>query len=253
MTEAEKHVKPSGNPTTLRILAVVLWVLGIACEVLGILVILQNPMVSTFTASNPMLWIIVALVIDLVLVVIGSLLWKRANKIDPPSEKNQVEFFIKTQLGAIVAVIAFFPILFVLLTNKDMDKKTKTWVSILAAICLLLAVGLSADYNPISLEDLQQMEVNAQSSDFGSGNVEWSKNSKVYHTWMACSARNKILDKNLREGTAKDAFEDGKVRMCRFCANNFSIIDGVEDGGNAADDTGSGDTIADDTEINTTE
>jgi hypothetical protein len=225
MSENKAYVKPKGNPTTLRLLAAVLWILGLTCEVVGILVILQK-----LTISNPMLCIILALVADLVLVVIGSLLWKKANKIDPPSEKNQVEFFIKTQLGAIVAVLAFFPILIFLLTDKNTDKKAKLWVSILAAICLILAVGLSADYNPLSLEDLEQMRVNAASSDFGAGNVKWSKNSKVYHTWDECSSLHRIYDTNLREGSVEGAFEDGKARMCRFCAGHFEITEGVEAG-----------------------
>ncbi|MCL1847601.1 MAG: hypothetical protein FWF91_06525 [Coriobacteriia bacterium] len=186
--------------------------------------------------GNSLPFVIGALILDLILVVVGSFLWKRANKIDPPSEKNKAEFFIKTQLGAIIAVIAFFPILIFLLTDKNMDKKTKTWVSILAGVCLLLAVGLSIDYNPVSSEDLEQMVINSESSDFGEGIVKWSKNSKVYHTWSDCSALNRIQDDNLREGSVKEAFEASKVRMCRFCAGHFDITDGVE-GADSADDS----------------
>jgi len=236
MADKKTYVKPSGNPTTFRVLAVILWVLGIACEVTGILMILGK-----IAVGNPIVWIIVVLVVDLILVVAGSLLWKRANKIDPPSEKNKVEFFIKTQLGAIVAVIAFAPILFFLLTDKNMDKKAKTWVSVVAAVCLLLAVGLSIDYNPISSEDLEQMKVNAQSSDFGDGNVEWSRNSKVYHTWEDCSALNRIGEDNLRIGDVEAAFSEGKVRMCKFCASHFHITEGVEEGAVDNADTGGND------------
>ena len=203
----------------------VFWILGIACEVLGILWILE-----VLSASNKIVFIVIALVADLIFVVAGSLLWKKANKIDPPSEKNKTEFFIKTQLGAIVAVVAFFPILLFLLTDKNMDKKSKTWVSILAGIFLLIAVGLSIDWNPISSEDLAQMEVNAENSDFGTGNVKWASSSKVYHTWEGCSALGRIAEKNLNEGTVKDAFEAGKVRMCKFCAGHFGITEGVDTG-----------------------
>ena len=225
MADSKTYVKPKGNPSTLRLLAVIFWVIGIACEVLGILFLLD-----IVSVSNTTVFVVIALIVDLVFVVAGSLLWKRANKIDPPSKKNKTEFFIKTQLGAIIAVIAFFPILLFLLTDKNMDKKAKTWVSILAGICLLLAVGLSIDWNPISSEDLAQMEVNAENSDFGTGNVKWSKNSKVYHTWDECSALNRINADNLRSGTVKDAFEDGKVRMCKFCAGHFGITEGVDTG-----------------------
>ncbi|MDR2736570.1 MAG: hypothetical protein LBB49_03290 [Gracilibacteraceae bacterium] len=228
MAESKTYVKPKGNPMLLRVIAVVLWVLGLACETAGILIILKQ---------YPIVWIVIALVLDLILVVIGSFLWKKANKIDPPSEKNKVEFFIKTQLGAIIAVIAFFPILIILLMDKNMDKKVKTWVSILAGICLVVAVGLSIDYDPISLEDLEQMRVNTVSSDFGNGIVQWSKNSKVYHTWGSCSSLKRILEANLSETNVDDAFEKGKTRMCRFCASNFGITEGVDTGNTNDDDT----------------
>ncbi|MCL2529008.1 MAG: hypothetical protein FWE41_01550 [Coriobacteriia bacterium] len=231
MAEKKTYVKPSGNPTTFRLLAVVLWVLGIALEVAAILIIL-----GVIAVGNPIVWIIVALVLDLILVVAGAFLWKRANKIDPPSEKNKVEFFIKTQLGAIIAVIAFAPILFFLLTDKNLDKKAKTLVSIVAAVCLLAAVGLSIDYNPVSSEQLEQMRVNAQTSDFGDGEVKWSKNSRVYHTWADCSALKRIGEDNLREGDVEAAFAEGKVRMCKFCAAHFDITDGVEGGDVESDD-----------------
>lgn len=227
MSKKETFVKPSGNAGTFRILAVLLWILGLACEVVGILTLLGK--IEPF--FDYVTFIIVALVLDAVFVLIGSYLWRRANRIDPPSEKNKVEFFIKMQLGAIVSVIAFLPILIFLLSDKKLDKKAKTWVSILAAVLLLLVTGLSADWNPISLEDLEQMQVNAEESDFGSGNVKWSVNSKVYHTWEECGALHRIFDNNLREGTVKDAFEAGKARMCKYCAAHFNIVDGVEDGG----------------------
>ncbi|MCL1790628.1 MAG: hypothetical protein FWG40_04635 [Peptococcaceae bacterium] len=225
MADAKKYVKPKGNPMLFRMIAVVLWILGLACEVVGILVILEK---LTMPGFSSIVWLVIALVLDLVFVVSGSLLWKRANKIDPPSEKNKVEFFIKTQLGAIIAVIAFFPILVILLMDKNMDKKAKTWISILAGICLVIAVGLSIDYDPISLEDLEQMRVNADNSDFGTGIVQWSKNSKVYHTWIDCSSLKRIKEENLTESDVDDAFENGKARMCQFCANHFGITEGVD-------------------------
>jgi len=246
----QEYVKPSGNPTTFRIVAVILWILGLGFEVGAIGVILQWFVLP----SNPIIWIIGMLVADMILVVIGSTLWKRANKIDPPSEKNKIEFFLKTQLGAIIAVIAFAPVLIILLMNKDMDKQTKTWVSIAAAICLMVAVGFSIDYTPVSLEMLEQMRVNAANSDFGDGEVKWSKNSQVYHTWEDCSALGRVKDDNLRAGTVDEAFEQSKARMCRFCANNFGITEGVEGGDSVdVDDVGLDEGDIADPEVDDTE
>ncbi len=225
----KKIVSPKGDPGMLRPIAIGLWILGLIFEVLGICILLpQHVKLPAFVLSNQILWLCVALAIDFVLVVIGSLLWKKANRIDPPSEKNQVEFFLKTQLGAIISVIAFLPILIVLLTNKDLDKKSKTLATILTVALLVLSTLFGTEFNPISLEDLQQMEVNAQESEFGVGTVQWSKNSKVYHTWTQCPALNRIKEENLREGVVKAAFEEGKARMCYFCADHFNIVDGVE-------------------------
>lgn len=220
------YVKPSGNAGVFRVFAVILWILGLTCEGLAVATLLgKMPMF----ASNTTLAIVILLIVDLVLVIAGSLCWKRANKIDPPSEKNKVSFFIKTQLGAFVAVLAFFPIIIFLLKDKNMDKKTKVWVTILATICLLVGGAASIDYNPISLEDLQQMEINSVESDFGAGIVRWSKNSKVYHTWKDCSALKRIEEKNFNESNVKAAFESGKVRMCYICAGHFNITKGVEE------------------------
>jgi len=220
----KKYAEPIGNPGMRRPIAILLWVLGIIFEVVGIMILIGK--ITIF--SNPILWICIALVIDFVLVVIGSALWKQANKIDPPSEKNQVEFFLKTQLGSIIAVIAFLPILIFLLSDKNLDKKAKTWVSLLAALLLAGSVLLGIDFNPISLEDLQQMEVNSVESEFGEGIVQWSKNSKVYHTWDNCPALKRIKEENKREDVVKVAFEAGKARMCYFCADHFGITAGVE-------------------------
>jgi len=224
--ERKVYEKPSGDPKLFRIIAVILWVLGIACEVVAICLVL-----NVFALpGNMIVWLTVALVLDLILVVIGSLLWKRANKIDPPSEKNKVEFFIKTQLGAIVAVVAFFPVLLILLTDKNMDKKSKTIVSIIAGVCLLLAVGLSIDYNPVSAEDLQWMQQNAEESDFGPGIVQYSKNSKVYHTWKDCYHLGRVNAENLNEENVETALAASKNRLCKTCAKHFNIANkGVED------------------------
>ena len=226
MADTKNYVKPKGNPGTFRLVAVILWLLGLACETVGILALIGrfNPPIDY------VIFVGIMLAVDAIVVIVGSYLWRRANRIDPPSEKNKVEFFLKMQLGALMAVLAFLPILIVIYSDKNMDKKAKTWMSILATILALVVLGSSIDWNPISLEDLQQMEVNAETSDFGAGNVQWSKNSKVYHTWKDCAALHRIYDSNLRSGTAKDAFEDGKARMCKYCAAHFNITKGVEEG-----------------------
>ena len=82
----KKEAAPVGNATGLRIGAVLLWVVAIALEVVALLVF-NGTINLTFM---PTLWqIIIALVLDLVCVIIGSQLWKKANHIKPASEKNK--------------------------------------------------------------------------------------------------------------------------------------------------------------------
>jgi len=52
-------------------------------------------------------------------------MWKRANKHDPASREDKVRFFVQNQLGAIITLIAFLPLLAMVFLDKDMDPKTK--------------------------------------------------------------------------------------------------------------------------------
>ena len=82
-----KEAAPVGNATGLRIGAICLWVVAIVFEVLALLVVLGKFNLHFL----PTLWqLIILLVLDLACVIIGSQLWKKANHIDPASEKNKV-------------------------------------------------------------------------------------------------------------------------------------------------------------------
>ena len=75
-----KPAKELGNAKGMRIGAVCLWAAAIVFEVLAVLV-LFGKIHMTFL---PMMWqLILLLVLDLVCVIIGSQLWKKANHIDP--------------------------------------------------------------------------------------------------------------------------------------------------------------------------
>ncbi|HQI71472.1 MAG TPA: hypothetical protein PLT47_12020, partial [Bacteroidales bacterium] len=57
--------------------------------------------------------------------IIGSLQWKKANRFDPASEKDKIRFFIQNQLGAIISIIAFLPLIILIFTNKNMTGSKK--------------------------------------------------------------------------------------------------------------------------------
>ena len=89
--KTKKEAAPVGNATGLRIGAVALWVVAIVLEVVAYLMLIGK-INLTFMAT--LTQVIIALVLDLVCVIIGSTLWKKANHIKPASEKNKVLFWL---------------------------------------------------------------------------------------------------------------------------------------------------------------
>ena len=214
-----QQAAPVGNATGLRIGAVVLWVAAIAFEVLAILIFTGN-INWTFMSSTTQL--IIALALDLVCVVVGSLLWKKANRIKPASKKNKVKFWLWNNMGVIVAAFAFIPFIIIALTDKKADKKTKAIAVVAAVIALLIAGVASFDFNPVSQEDL------AAASAAIVDDVYWSTFGKVYHTSDTCHALN--VSEELTYGTVEQAVAANRTRLCAYCAKRDAIVGVVTDG-----------------------
>ena len=212
----EMHSARNGSALPFRIGAAVLWVLGIVCEIMAVLVMngtlfLPGPGAST--------WLIIFLVVDLVMVVIGSQLWKRANHLAPASKENKLSYWVPTDLGVIVAAIAFAPVILLLLTNKDLDKGTKKAGAIVAAIAIVAAVASGIDYHPATQEDLDQAEAGAAvlSDD---GLAYWTPFGEVYHFNPDCQHLKN--SGTISSGTVQDALDAKRTRGCSGCT--------VEDG-----------------------
>ena len=210
-----KQAAPTGNATGLRIGAVALWIAAIAFEVLAILILTGN---INWTFMGTTAQLIIALVLDLICVVAGSLLWKKANRIKPASEKNKLKFWLWNNMGVIVAAFAFIPFVIIALTDKKADKKTKTIAVIVAIIAALIAGVASYDFDPVSKEDLEA------ASSIISGDVYWSTFGKVYHTDPECHALN--VSDELTMGTVEQAVAANRTRLCSYCAKRDGI-DGV--------------------------
>ena len=214
------EAKPVGNASGLRAGAVVLWVVAFIFEILAILV-LFGKINLTFL---PQLWqLIIFIVLDLICVIIGSQLWKKANHIKPASEKNKVKFWLWNNMGVIVCVFCFLPIIILMLTNKDLDKKTKTIAVVAAIIALLIGGACSIDYNPVSQEQLEAAE-----TVLGDETVYWAPFGKVYHTHEDCGALNNT--ETLTAGTVDQAIAANRTRLCSFCANRDAITGVATDG-----------------------
>ncbi len=214
------EAKPVGNASGLRAGAIILWVVAFIFEILALLVVLGKINLNFI----PTLWqLIIFLVLDLACVIIGSQLWKKANHIKPASEKNKVKFWLWNNMGVIVCVICFLPIIIVLLTNKELDKKTKVIAVVVAIIALLIGGVASYDFNPVSQEQLEAAE-----TALGDESVYWAPFGKVYHTHEDCGALNHT--DTLTVGTVDQAIAANKTRLCSFCANRDNITGVVTDG-----------------------
>ena len=203
---------PVGNATGLRVGAIILWVFAIVFEVLAILVLFGK---INLKFMPQMYQLILFLVLDLACVIVGSQLWKKANHIKPASKKNPFLFWLWNNMGVVVCAFAFLPFIVLVLTNKDVDKKTKTVAIVAAAIALLIGGAASIDYNPVSLEE-QQAAMETISDD-----VYWSPFGKVYHTHDDCQALNQ--SEQLTYGTVEQAIAAGRTRLCSFCAKRDAI------------------------------
>lgn len=195
-----------------RILAIVLWIIAIAFEVLGILKLTN--VLNLFPNIDTLPFVIGAILLDLAFFIPGSLLWKKANHIDPISEKNKVGFWCWNNLGTILSTLAFVPIIIFILTSKNLDKKDKTIATTVAVIALLAAGITSYDFNPVSSEQLEnaRKEVIAE---VGVDKVYWAKTGKKYHVDPDCPAFSQ--SEEIYEGTVEDAFERGLTDPCRRC------------------------------------
>ena len=140
-----------GQAKKLRTFAVVSWVIAIATEIAGIVLLLKNK----FDEGNLAL-LIGLLVVIAVFAIAGSILWKKANRHDPASKEEKFKFFVQNQLGAIITVLAFLPLLALIFLDKDMDPKNKKIAGGVGVVLALLATTIGVDFKPPSTEQYTQ-------------------------------------------------------------------------------------------------
>lgn len=219
--------KSQGNATGKRVGAVILWIVAIVLEVLAILLLFKKIEIGFM---NTLAAVIILLVLDLICVICGSLLWKKANHIDPASEKNKVKFWLWNNMGLIVTVAAFLPFIILTLMNKEADKKTKTIATVVGVIALLIGGLCAYDWNPISAEKKAEQEGIYADSVLPEGDVFFTKFGSKYHLYENCSHINKSdTIYSCKEDAAKEgkacvdiAIENGCNDVCKTCAKKFA-------------------------------
>ena len=217
--------------TTFRWIAAVLWFVAIAAEAVAIFWLLrQREFVGedgglvrnsdtglletqNATATFPQ-WAFIALIVALVVIaalsITGSILWKKANRLDPAKKSDKVRFFVQNQLGAIIAIIAFLPLIILIFLNKDMDKGQKATAGIIGIVLAAVAVAFGIDYNPPSVEQYTA-DQSAVIQLLGQDEVVWVEGGNVYHV---CDQVSDIQTGSEKiTGTTAEAIEAGKNRL----------------------------------------
>lgn len=239
-TPAEGTEPPAGwtptpeakaKATRFRWIAAILWAVAIVLEAVSIFWLLRqrevtgtdgelvrNPQTgilesSASTSTFPQ-WAFVSLIIAIVVIgalsITGSMLWKRANRLDPARRSDTVRFFVQNQLGAIIAIVAFLPLIILIFLNKDMNGKQKGIAGTIGIVVALAAVALGIDYNPPSVEKYTA-DQSTVIQLLGKDQVVWVDGGKVYHVCDQVSDIQTGSDK--RTGTTAQAVEAGKNRL----------------------------------------
>lgn len=197
----------------LRLFAFLSWFLAIGIEVAAYFVLQKTPI------NFVLLTVLIVLI--LIFAILGSYLWKKANRLDPASKKNKIKFFIQNQLGVIMSLIAFAPLIILIFMNKDMSKKQKGIFGSIAVIALLIAGVSGADFNPPSLEKYKEQTEQVKSLNGGNDYVYWTKSGKSYHLFSSCSYINSDRTTEIFEGTvAQSRALKNITDLCDRCEKN---------------------------------
>lgn len=197
------------SATRLRIFAAISWVVAIGTEIAGVVLLRQHK----FDHGNlPLL--IGLLVVIAVFAIAGSLMWKAANKHDPASRADPARFFFQNQLGAIITVIAFLPLIILIFTNKNMSGQQKAIAGIIAIVLLGASGAVGASVNPPSTEQYASETQQVTDANGGQDLVYWTKEGKVFHLCADASAVNlQSKDNQIYSGTVAEAHAAGKSRL----------------------------------------
>jgi hypothetical protein len=202
-----------GKATQLRLFASLSWIAAIGAQIGAIMLLFKQP-------ENMMTWVIALIVVDLAFAILGSYLWKKSNRLDPASEKNKFMFFMQSQLGLVVAIIAFLPLVVFVFTSKNLDGKQKGIIGGIAAVALIIAGISGTDFNPPSVEQYSEQTQQVEALNNGVNHVFWTKSGKSFHLYNDCGYINSDRTTEIFEGTVAQARELKNITdICNRCEN----------------------------------
>ncbi|MGW8484011.1 hypothetical protein ACWGJP_12840 [Microbacterium sp. NPDC055903] len=229
--EWKPTVEAKKKATTFRWIAAALWFVAIAAEAVAIFWLLRQrefvgedgalvrdaetgllsePGVTATFPQWAFITLLVLLVVIAALSITGSVLWKKANRLDPAKKSDTVRFFVQNQLGAIIAIIAFLPLIILVFLNKDMNKGQKTTAGIVGIVLALVAAYFGTSFNPPSVEQYTA-DQSAVIQLLGEDEVFWVEGGSVYHV---CDSVSDIqTGSEIFNGTTAEAVAAGKTRL----------------------------------------
>jgi hypothetical protein len=135
----------------LRIFASLAWLVAIGGEVAGIVLLYRHKF------DNGNLPLLIGILVGIAIFAIaGSLMWKAANRHDPARQSETFKFFVQNQLGAIITLVAFLPLVVLIFMDKDMDPKNKKIAGGVGAVLAVLATLMGVSFKPPSVEQYTQ-------------------------------------------------------------------------------------------------
>ena len=141
-TQAQKSAA-----TRLRLFAALSWIVAIGGQIAGVVLLYRHK----FDHGN--LPLLIGLLVGIAIFAIaGNLLWKAANRHDPARASDKFRFFFQNQLGVIITLIAFLPLVLLIFTDKNMDPQTKKVAGGVGAVLAVIAALIGVSYNPASVE-----------------------------------------------------------------------------------------------------
>src|ERR1044071_1263909 len=243
-TQAQKSAA-----TRLRLSAALSWILAIGGEIAGVVLLYRHK----FDHGNLPLLIGILVRIAIFAVAV-NLLWKAANKHDPARASDTFRFFFQNQLGAIITVIAFLPLVLLIFTDKNMDPQTKKVAGGAGAVLAVIAALIGVSYNPPSVEQYTEdmntcaaqikagqpttacsPDVAAQAQESatvtaatkdaehpaGQDVVYWfapengAKKSETPHVFHLCAAVSPLKDKTVNSGSVTEAYAQNATRITK--------------------------------------
>jgi hypothetical protein len=184
--------------TRLRLFAALAWIVAIGGEVAGIVLLFRH----TFDHGN--LPLLIGILVGIAIFAIaGSLMWKAANKQDPARASDPARFFIQNQLGAIITVIAFLPLIVLIFMDKDMDPKNKKIAGGIGAALAVAATLIGVSWKPPSVEQYTQ-DMNSCAAQIKAGQPTTACSPEV-----AAQAKDIARDSSTVAAATKDAAHPG--------------------------------------------